>query len=195
MRSVVLAASFVGAAALSVRNAVEPESLKYVAPALDEPVGIEADKADPFDAAKLVTCSKEVPHYVKVLFNTMMGCNRPKPAGKEDSHPMCDNYADGGCDNEVCHDFCHQLYTSEESYKTCKCNDWVGETFKEHAPGAPCPLKTQPRCFNGDMYRSECEALAANSGTSAADLTVVPVGEWPEGDKSAVKKAAPQCTA
>jgi len=193
MRSTILALVS-GAAALSLQKRSDGEPLKYIAPALEEPVGIEADEADPFDAAKLVTCSSEVSHYVKVLFNTMMGCNRPKPADKTDAHPMCDNYADGGCDNELCHDFCHQLYTSEESYKNCKCNDWVGDSFKEHAPGAPCPLKTQPRCFGGDMYRSECEAAHA-TGASAADMTVVPVGEWPEGDKSAVKKGAPQCAA
>lgn len=195
MRSVLVASTFIsGGVALSLREPVPTaEPLKYVAPALEVPEGIAPDADDAFDADKLVQCSSEVPHYVKVVFNAMMGCNRAKPSSKEDPFPLCDNYKDGGCDNEHCHDYCHQLYTSEEDYKTCKCIDWVGDTFKEHAPGAPCPLKTQPRCYKGDMYRSECEALFANEGVSAADLTVVPVAEWPEGDKSAVKKMAPQC--
>jgi len=156
----------------------------------ETPAGIAPDGGDAMDASKLVTCEdNDVPHPTKIIFSTIMGCNRPAP-----DFALCEKFNEGGCDNEVCHDICHEMFSSKEHYKGCKCAHWGDATsFKEYSAGAPCPLKIQPRCYMGTLYRSECEAFHDNDGISAADMTVVPVANWPEGDMTAKKESDPNC--
>ncbi|CAD7970612.1 unnamed protein product [Amoebophrya sp. A25] len=191
-RGLLLLGSLTGTSALLLRDA--PKNFTRV-DLPETPAGIATDVADSMDADKLVVCEDDdVPFPTKVIFSTIMGCNRPAPETEEDAFALCDKYNEGGCDNEVCHDICHEMFSSKEHYKGCKCTAW-GETksFKDYSGGAPCPLKVQPRCYMGTLYRSECEAFHANEGISAADMTVVPKDAWPKGDTTAMKESDEAC--
>jgi len=190
VRIALIASAAFGVSANLLRQPAAPKSSFPTVEPPETPKGIIDEDADPAASALLVECSEDVDVPTKQIFSAMMGCNREISVDTE-SKPLCDNFNDGGCDNEVCHEFCHKMFTSANAYQTCKCKNWdAAKSFKEHAPGAPCPLKIQPRCYNGNLYRTECEALAANEGVSAADLTVKPVADWPEDDMTAVKEGA-----
>jgi len=201
MRVALLAATTPAVSALLLGSADEPgaktAAKTFTSVKLPEtPDGIVSDPEDTMDAAALVTCEDDdVPFPTKAIFSVIMGCNRPKPEAEEDAFALCDKYNEGGCDNEVCHDICHEMYSSKEHYKGCKCKAWGAEPtkFKEYSPGAPCPLKVQPRCYQGTLYRSECEAFHDNEGISAADMTVVPKDTWPKGDTTAKKESHASC--
>jgi len=201
MRVALLAATTPAVSALLLGSADEPgaktAAKTFTTVKLPEtPDGIVSDPEDTMDAAALVTCEDDdVPFPTKAIFSVIMGCNRPKPEAEEDAFALCDKYNEGGCDNEVCHDICHEMYSSKEHYKGCKCKAWGAEPtkFKEYSPGAPCPLKVQPRCYQGTLYRSECEAFHDNEGISAADMTVVPKDTWPKGDTTAKKESHASC--
>ncbi|CAD7935157.1 unnamed protein product [Amoebophrya sp. A120] len=180
MRPVLVASLANVSSALMLSSSTEPAAEKEFTKVLkpETPDGIATDPDDVQDASKLVVCEDEdVPFPTKVIFSTIMGCNR----GDKDPEALCDKYNSKGCDNEVCHDICHEMYSSKEHYKGCKCVSWGAEptSFKTYSPGAPCPLKVQPRCYEGTLYRSECEAFHDNEGISAADMTVVPKDAWP----------------
>ena len=37
------------------------------------------------------------------------------------------------------------MYTSANAYQKCRCKAWAqgAKSFKDHSPGAPCPLKVE----------------------------------------------------
>lgn len=180
--------------ALFFRREPGSEPAFPTAEVLDTPLGVADDPSDAMDSSHLVECTDDsIPVSAKQLFSSMMGCNRAGPGS--DIAALCAPYGKGGCDNEICHGMCNKMYHSSNSYQSCKCVAWGEHSkFKEFSGGAPCPLKIQPRCYLGSLWRSECEALAKNEGISAADLTVAPQSAWPEGELSiAVKENDPAC--
>jgi len=147
---------------------------------LTAPVGIEYSGGDK------VECTDDVDPSKKEIFATVFGCGDQAPS-ETDSVALCQPFMKGGCDNEVCHKFCHGMYMSHNEYASCKCKHWGADQaeFKTYSPGAPCPLKVQPRCYQGKLYRSQCEAQHANPGVSIDEFVSVKDSEWTEGDMSA----------
>lgn len=160
----------------------EPDEAEFLTP----PVGI-AFTGDP----STVECSDPtVDISKKEILATIFECGTKTPADK-DITALCQPYMLGGCDNEVCHKFCHTNYVSHNEYMDCKCTHWGdNKHFKDYSPGAPCPLKIQPRCYKGTLYRSQCEAQHANPDVTIDDFVSVKDSEWPEGDMSAFLPAA-----
>lgn len=156
------------------------------------PTGVDEVPAD-------VVCDdpeKLIPVSTKQAFSVFMGCNRGGDSANVDQaqYAVCAPYGKGGCDNETCHDMCNKFYHSHNDYEKCRCTSWGdAKKFKDFSKGAPCPLKVQPRCYNGHLYRSECEALNANQGITAADLAVASQSSWPDKDMSSVKENSSVC--
>lgn len=159
---------------------------------LDTPTGVDEEPTD-------VVCDDpegKIPVSTKQTFSAMMGCNRVDGTGEEEApFALCAPYGKGGCDNEACHDKCNSFYHSHNDYEKCRCAHWPDAAkFKDFSKGAPCPLKVQPRCYGGNLYRSECEALNANANISAADLKVVPQTAWDKEDlATTVKEGSSEC--
>jgi len=147
---------------------------------LTPPVGI----AFTGDASSVVCTDPDVDISKKEIFATIFECGQKTPAEK-DAVGLCQPYMKGGCDNEICHKFCHGKYVSHNEYMTCKCAHWGDNPqYKDYSSGAPCPLKIQPRCYKGELYRSQCEAQHANPDVSIDAFVSVKDTEWPEGDMS-----------
>jgi len=140
-----------------------------------------------------VECAGEVDISKKEILAAIFQCGVKTPAEK-DTTALCQPYMKGGCDNEVCNKFCHKNYVSHNEYMDCKCKHWgPNEHFKDYSGGAPCPLKVQPRCYKGSLYRSQCEAQHANPDVSIDEFKSIQDSEWPEGDMSAFVPAHAAC--
>jgi len=184
IRSLVAAAAFVASVDASLlRGREDPEAPGHYT---EDPDFLTAPEGIAFtgDPASVECSDPDVDISKKEILATIFECDAKAPAEK-DMVALCQPYMKGGCDNEICHKFCHSNYISHNEYMDCKCKHWGDKAqFKDYSPGAPCPLKVQPRCYKGSLYRSQCTAQHDNPDVSIDEFTSIQDTEWPEGDMS-----------